>query len=102
MRWTPLLLAAACTHPQPPPPPLAVSPQAAAEPAPPAPAGGAAAPAPDLVSPITASGVEQPVGLDWGPTGDQPAAQILKNVKVLGALTGNRFMAGMQSMRANL
>jgi len=56
----------------------------------------------DLVSPITAAGSETPVGLEWGEKGDEPAAKIFKNVKVLGELKGNRFMAGMQSMRANL
>src|SRR6266850_3390443 len=56
----------------------------------------------DLVSPITAAGSETPVGLEWGEKGEEPAAKIYKNVKVLGELKGNRFMAGMQSMRANL
>ena len=56
----------------------------------------------DLVSPITAAGSETPVGLDWGPKGDQLASTLFKNVKLLRGLTGNRFMAGMQSMKANL
>ena len=54
------------------------------------------------MSPITANGSETPVGLDWGEKGDQLASRIFKNVKVLGGLTGNRFMAGMQSMKASL
>ena len=58
--------------------------------------------APDIASPMTAAGTEAPLGLDWGATGDKPAAEIFKNVKVLGGLSGNRFMAAMQSMRANL
>ena len=61
--------------------------------------GGARA---DLVSPITANGSETPAGLDWGEKGDQPASTIFKNVKLLGGLTGNRFMAGMQSMKPSL
>jgi hypothetical protein len=119
------LLLVACTHALPPPAPVAVPPEAAAGPAraaPPAPdagtdagtatpdAGPADGGAPraslqdegDLVSPVTAAGAETPAGLDWGPRGENPAAQLFKNVKLLGDLTGNRFMAGMQSMRANL
>jgi Photosynthetic reaction centre cytochrome C subunit len=61
--------------------------------------GGARA---DLVSPITAAGSETPVGLDWGPKGEQPARTLFKNVKLLGDLSGDRMMAGMQSMKANL
>jgi len=122
MRWTPLLLlASACasTHAQPAPAPLSVSAEKAAGPADLPDAGvedagtpdggtpdagtvdGGAARA-DLVSPITAAGSETPVGLEWGEKGEEPAAKIYKNVKVLGELKGNRFMAGMQSMRANL
>jgi len=129
MRWTPLLLAVGCslTKSQPPPAPLSVPPANAAGPAdtsdggtldggmpdagqPAAPdAGPPRAVVPDggigrgdLVSPITAAGSETPVGLDWGEKGNQPAATLFKNVKLLGSLTGNRMMAGMQSMRANL
>jgi Photosynthetic reaction centre cytochrome C subunit len=62
-----------------------------------------AAPPPlDLASPITASGRETPIGLDWGTEGGNPASTVFKNVKVLGALTGDRFMAAMQSMKTNL
>jgi hypothetical protein len=103
MRGLPLLLAVACTHTQPPPAPLAVPPENAATPAPPENAPGpAAAPAADLASPITAAGTEVPLGLDWGAKGREPAAEIFKNVKVLGGLSGDRFMAAMHSMRANL
>jgi photosynthetic reaction center cytochrome c subunit len=119
MRFAALLLAAGCfqraTITQPPPPPLAVPPENAAGPASvPAGAGdggtgvadgGVAdggAPLSDLASPITAAGTEAPVGLDWGTKGQQPAAELFQNVKVLGALPGNRFMAAMQSMQANL
>jgi len=117
MRWTPLLLlASACasTHAQPPPAPLSVSAEKAAGPADLPDAGVEDAGTPDagsvdggatradLVSPITASGSETPAGLEWGEKGEEPAAKIFKNVKVLGELKGNRFMAGMQSMRANL
>jgi hypothetical protein len=56
----------------------------------------------DLVSAITASGREEPEGLDWGADGEKPASQLFKNVMVLPDLTGNRFMAAMQSMKANL
>jgi photosynthetic reaction center cytochrome c subunit/cytochrome c7-like protein len=56
----------------------------------------------EMVSAITAAGSQIPVGLDWGPKGDELASTLFKNVKVLGALTGNRLMAGMQSMRVNL
>jgi len=115
MRWTPLLLLAlACSHAQPEPAPLAVEPEKAAGPASLPDAGVEDAGTPDagsvdggathadLVSPITAAGSETPVGLEWGEKGEEPAAKIFKNVKVLGELKGNRFMAGMQSMRANL
>jgi hypothetical protein len=56
----------------------------------------------DLVSPLTAAGVDHPQALDWGAKGDEPARQIFKNVNVLGDLTGNRMMAGMQSMDGSL
>src|SRR5882724_5938481 len=122
MRWTPLLLlASACSHTkaQPPPAPLSVSAEKAAGPAdlpdaavedagtpdagtPDAGSVDGGAARTDLVSPITAAGSEMPVGLEWGEKGEEPAAKIFKNVKVLGELKGNRFMAGMQSMRANL
>jgi len=125
MRWTPvLLLAVGCAaHTQPPPAPLSVPSENASGPAqlpPPEEGGpivqdagtadagtadagvadgGARA---DLVSPITAAGSETPVGLDWGTKGDQKASAIFKNAKLLGDLTGDRFMAAMQSMKANL
>ncbi len=67
----------------------------------PAPRDGGA-PRADLASPITAAGSETPDGLDWGSQGEQPARTLFKNVKVLGELSGNRFMAAMQSMKANL
>src|SRR3954468_21509173 len=114
MRWTGLLLAVACTHTQPAPAPLGVPAENAAGPAslPDAGAtdGGASdgggpdggAPRADLVSPITAAGTEVPLELDWADKGEQPASALFKNVKVLGAVSGNRLMAGMQSMRANL
>lgn len=57
----------------------------------------------DLASPITAAGSDTPVGLDWPPeVREQPASKTFKNVKVLGDLRSERFMAAMQSMRANL
>ena len=56
----------------------------------------------DLASPITAAGSETPVGLEWGNKGEQAAHALFKNVKVLGELSGDRFMAAMQSMKANL
>jgi len=56
----------------------------------------------DLVSPLSAAGIEHPQGMDWGPTGDKPASQIFKNVKLMGDLTSNRMMTGMQSMKASL
>src|SRR5207248_6208930 len=62
----------------------------------------AGAPRADLISPITIPGREMPAGLDWGEKGKEPAATIFKNVKVLGAASGDRFMAAMQSMQANL
>jgi Photosynthetic reaction centre cytochrome C subunit len=71
--------------------------RAAAPPTPPPPP-----PAIDLATPITAAGVETPSGLDWGAEGAKPAAQLFGNVSVLGALSGDRFMAAMQSMEANL
>jgi len=111
MRWTGLLLAFACTHTQPPPAPLGVPAENAAGPAN-LPDGGAdggvdggvdaGAPRADLVSPITAAGSEVPLALDWADKGEQPASTLFKNVKVLGAVSGDRFMAAMQSMRANL
>jgi hypothetical protein len=112
MRWTGLLLAIACSHTQPPPPPLAVPAENAAGPAnlPDAGAGDGGVPAPadagvpraDLISPITFAGREVPAGLDWGEKGNEPAAMLFKNVKLLGDFSGNRFMAAMQSMQANL
>src|SRR5260370_12704044 len=84
-----LLLALACTHAQQPGPPQNAS-------------DTAAAPVSDLASPITAAGTEVPLGLDWGAKGLEPAAQIFKNVKVLGSLSGDRFMAAMHSIRVNL
>jgi hypothetical protein len=127
-----LLLALACSHAQPEPAPLAVPPENAAGPAEVpdgrvgdagivmpdatasptrdagAPDAGApvsrdgGAPRADLASPITAAGSETPVGLEWGSKGEQRAHTLFKNVKVLRGLSGNRFMAAMQSMRANL
>src|SRR5882672_3979668 len=112
MRWTPLLLlASACasTRAQPAPAPLSVPAENAAGPAnlpdggvedagtPSMPDGGSVdggTTRADLVSPITAAGSETPVGLEWGEKGEEPAAKIYKNVKVLGELKGNRFMAG--------
>lgn len=126
-----LAVLVACSHSQPAPStegsaPVPAQPAAAPPAAPPAPApapaeaapaqaappagAAAAAPAPapaagpvdDLVAPITATGTESPHGLEWGPKGDQPAKATFKNVKVLGDVSGNRFMAGMQSMRSAL
>ncbi|HTO95906.1 MAG TPA: c-type cytochrome [Myxococcales bacterium] len=120
MRSAALLLAAVlapgcfqrATITQPPPPPLAVPPENAAGPAsvrvdagtPDAgvEAPDAGAPRADLASPITAAGTETPLGLGWGEKGEQPASALFQNVKLMGALSGNRFMAAMQSMRANL
>lgn len=56
----------------------------------------------DLVSPLGAAGLEHPQGMDWGATGDKPASEVFKNVKLLGGLTSNRVMTGMQSMKASL
>jgi hypothetical protein len=57
----------------------------------------------DLASPITAAGLETAVGLDWTPEARaQPASKTFKNLKLLGELRSERFMAAMQSMRANL
>ena len=53
----------------------------------------------DHVSALTAAGVEQPAGMDWGPAGKKPAKTLFKNVQVLGDVSGDRFMAGMQSMQ---
>ena len=110
MRWTGLLLAVACSHTQPPPAPLSVPSENAAGPAN-LPDGGpadggtfssdAGVPRADLISPITIPGRETPVGLDWGEMGKQSAGTIFKNVKLLGAVSGDRFMAAMQSMQAN-
>ncbi len=112
MRWTALLLAAACSvvqsKPIPPPPPLAVPAENAEGPAGLPDAGEAdggspdAGPRADLVSPITAAGNEVALGLDWGEKGELPASILYQNVKLLGTLSGNRFMAAMQSMRPNL
>src|SRR5947199_81425 len=111
MRWTGLLLAVACSHTQPPPAPLSVPSENAAGPAN-LPDGGpadggtfssdAGVPRADLISPITIPGRETPVGLDWGETGKRPAGTIFKNVKLLGAVSADRFMAAMQSMQASL
>jgi photosynthetic reaction center cytochrome c subunit len=58
---------------------------------------------PDLLSALTAAGVEQPKGLDWdAATRLKPAAQVFKNVPLLGAVNATRFMAGMQSMKPAL
>ena len=118
MRWTLLLLAVGCsyTKTQPAPAPLSVPADKAAGPAEASDGGtldggmpDAGAPraeladaGSDLASPITAAGSETPVGLDWGEKGKQPAAELFKNVKLLGSLTGDRMMAAMQSMRPNL
>src|SRR3954447_20445768 len=68
-----------------------------------APADAGVPPLVDLASPITAAGMETPAGLDWTPeVRAQPASKTFKNVKLLGDLTSERFMAAMQSMRANL
>ena len=90
-----LFLAVACSHAAPPP-------SAPATAAPPPAATGAAA-AEDLVSPLTAAGREAPTGLDWGPKGKQPVSELgFQNVKLLGSVSGDRLMAAMQSMQANL
>ena len=123
-RWMALSFAVACSHALPPPAPLAVPAENAAEPAqaPAQPDGGVEAEADagttssdagvtdggtaslrDLASPITAAGTEAPVGLDWTPeVRAQAAKNTFKNTKVLGDLSSERFMAAMQSMRANL
>ena len=67
-----------------------------------APRPSAPPPVADLVSPLAAAGVEHPQALDWGVQGDEPARQIFKNVIVLGDVTGNRMMTGMQSMDGSL
>jgi Photosynthetic reaction centre cytochrome C subunit len=111
MRWTGLLLAIACSHTQPPPAPLSVPSENAAGPANlpdggPADAGtvspDAGAPRADLVAPIIIPGRETPAGLEWGEKGQQPASTIFKNVDLLGGVSGDRFMAAMQSIQASL
>src|SRR3954462_1818753 len=68
-----------------------------------APADAGGPPLVDLASPITAAGMEPPAGPARPPEGrPRPASKTVKNVKLLGDLTSERFMAAMQSMRANL
>lgn len=114
--WMALSVAVACTHAVPPPAPLAVPAENAAQPAqaPPDPSdAGTAADAgvtdggtamlQDRASPITAAGMETPVGLDWPmEKRAEPASKAFRNLKLLGDLSSERFMAAMQSMRANL
>jgi hypothetical protein len=78
------------------------APQAPPPPPPPAPDAGPPPEPRDAVSAITAAGIEEPEGLDWGAEGEKPARELFKNVKLLGDLTGNRMMAAMQSMEASL
>jgi hypothetical protein len=89
-----LVLCAACSSAAPAPAPTT--------PPPAPPQSQPATPKMDLASAITASGREEPEGLDWGADGDKLASQLFKNAVVLNDLTGNRFMAAMQSMKANL
>jgi len=80
-RLVALLVSVSCTHAQPPGPP----------------------PQPDAVSPITAAGSETPHDLDWKPeVYGKPAAEVFKNVTVLGEVRAGRFMAGMQSMKPSI
>jgi len=63
----------------------------------------APAPAADAATVLTAAGVETPRGLTWPPEiRAQPARRTFKNVRVLGSVASERFMAGMQSMRASV
>src|SRR5207248_9166858 len=56
----------------------------------------------ELIAPFTIPGREAPAGIDWGEKGKEPAETLFKNVKLLGAVSGDRFMAAMQSMQASL
>jgi hypothetical protein len=57
----------------------------------------------DAVSPITAAGVEEPLGFDWPKEKrEAPASETFKNLKVLGDVQSIRLMAAMQSMRGSL
>jgi nitrate/TMAO reductase-like tetraheme cytochrome c subunit len=66
-----------------------------AEPPPPAPTL-------DLISPLAAAGVATTSGNDWGPVGAQPSREVFDNVALLGELSADRVMVGMQSMAGNL
>ena len=68
----------------------------------PAPVPQTLPPTTDHVSALTAAGVEQPAGMDWGPEGKKLAKTLFKNVQVLGDVSGDRFMAGMQSMQKSV
>ncbi len=60
------------------------------------------APQRDLVSAVTANGVEDAQGMGDPEKATAPAAKTFKNAKLLGEISGSRFMASMQSMSVNL
>jgi Photosynthetic reaction centre cytochrome C subunit len=61
-----------------------------------------ATPQRDLVSAVTANGVESAQGMGDPEKAKALSSKIFKNTKLLGDISGDRFMASMQSMRANL
>jgi cytochrome c553 len=61
-----------------------------------------AKPVRDLVSAVTANGVEEPQGLGDPKKAAALASKTFKNTKLLGDLSSGRFMASMQSMSASL
>ncbi|MFL5311952.1 MAG: photosynthetic reaction center cytochrome c subunit family protein [Myxococcales bacterium] len=64
-----------------------------------------AAPPPpsDAASVLTAAGVEMPRGMTWpAEVRARPARRTFKNVRALAGISSERFMAAMQSMKANV
>jgi hypothetical protein len=87
MRSLACLVLAACAAASPPPP------------KPPTPPPDAV----DLVTAVSAGGVDHPQGLDWpAETGAKPGAEVFKNASLLGTLPASRLMLAMQSMRGSL
>jgi hypothetical protein len=112
MRWLLLLAVVACSHEETTPSPSS-APAPASAPAS-APAIGheggeqmhmVARPPLDMASAVNAgSGKETPERTppDWGDKGKAKASTVFKNLKVMGDVTGDRFLASMQGMGANL
>jgi hypothetical protein len=56
----------------------------------------------DMLSVVTANGVEEAQGMGDPEKAKQPSSKVFKNAKLLGDISSGRFMASMQSMSASV